>query len=135
MLPQVFVVELELSLHLVVEYVIRDADPARLGEPFQARGDVHAVAVEAISLDPHVAQVDADPELHLPPVGDRGVAGLDDALDLGCALHGVECGRELGQEVVAREIHEPAPVLHDESADLLPVRRHPVRPWPPRPRP
>ena len=41
---------------------VGDRDAARLRQPFEARGDVDAVAVEVVALDHHVAEIDADAE-------------------------------------------------------------------------
>ena len=46
----------EVIAHLLVHRG-RDADPPRLRQTFQPRGDVHAVAVDPLALDPHVAAV------------------------------------------------------------------------------
>jgi hypothetical protein len=53
--PQVVEVELEIELDLA-EYVVRYADYTRLSQSFEPRGDVHAVAVEALALHPHLAK-------------------------------------------------------------------------------
>ena len=41
---------------------LRDADAARLGDAFQPRGDVDAVAEDVVALDDDVADIDADAE-------------------------------------------------------------------------
>ena len=89
----------------------RDAGAAGLGQPLQPRRDVHPVAVDPLALDADLAQVHADAELHRAALGHGGVARLEDPLDLGGRLHGIGGGGELGQEVVAGEVHDPAPVL------------------------
>jgi hypothetical protein len=40
--------------------------------------------------------------------------------------HRIDGGRELGQEVVAGAVHDPAAVLLDEARDLPPVRAEPA---------
>ena len=55
---------------------------ARLGDPFQARGDVDAVAVDrAVGLLHDVAEVDADAKLHAAIGGDVGRAACQLGLD------------------------------------------------------
>ena len=39
-----------------------DADPARLGERFEACGNIDAIAVDVVAFDDHVAEIDADPQ-------------------------------------------------------------------------
>ena len=56
---------------------------------------------------------------HAARLGQRGVAGLDHALDRERALDGVARGGELGEEIVAREVREAAAMLCDERGDLL----------------
>ena len=99
----------------------RDADAARVGQRLEPRRDVHPFAVDPLALGADVSEVNADPELHLALCGEVGVSTAQNALDLDCALHSVECARELGQEVVAGEIHEPTAVLAHEELDLLAV--------------
>jgi hypothetical protein len=52
----------DLVVHLLV-HGLRHQDVSRLREPLQARGDVHAVAVDLVLLDDHVAHVHADARL------------------------------------------------------------------------
>ena len=46
-------------------YRLGYADAARFREPFQARRHVHPIAVDAIAVDDHFAEIDADAEPHL----------------------------------------------------------------------
>ena len=43
--------------------VVGDADPARLRDPFQPRGDVDAVAEDIVVVDDDVADMNADAEV------------------------------------------------------------------------
>ena len=71
---------------------------AGLGDTFQSRGDIDAVAHQvAVALLDHVAEMDADPELDAPLRREAGVA-LDHAvLHLDGAAHGVDHAAELDQ--------------------------------------
>ena len=63
---------LERDIELVADFVAHDpadADAARLGQPFQPRRDIDAVAEDVAVLDDDVAQVDADAELDAPVLG------------------------------------------------------------------
>src|SRR5580692_5493022 len=44
----------------------RDADAARFGDPFKPRRDIDAVAKNIVVLYQNIAQIDSDPEQHLP---------------------------------------------------------------------
>jgi hypothetical protein len=48
--------------HLVAHRAA-DADPARLGQAFEPRRDIDAVAVNVVLVDDDVADIDADAEL------------------------------------------------------------------------
>src|SRR5262249_41875825 len=88
-------------------------DAARLSEPLKPVGDVHAVAVNVIALDDHVAKVDADAEVHTA-IGRhaRHAFGLD-ALDLDRAVQRLDHARKLDQQPVAHGLDQPAAMLGD----------------------
>lgn len=67
--------------------------------------------------------MDAHPELHAAVGRQFGVAGLGHALDLHRTAHDLDRAAELGQEVVAGELHPP-PVLADVQIDQLAVCLH-----------
>ena len=71
LLAQILERDVEFVAHLIV-HDPADANPARLGESFQARGDVDPVAVDVSLLDDHVAQIDADAQLY--PVVRRDIS-------------------------------------------------------------
>src|SRR5258706_1153361 len=75
------------SLADLIAHGARNTDAARLGEHFQPRRDVDAVAQDVVFLNDHVAQIDADAELHPPRRRDVGVASCHPALNLGGAQH------------------------------------------------
>jgi hypothetical protein len=55
--------------------------PAGIGQGFDARGDVDAVAIEVVALNDHVPEIDADPQFD-------AVVRPDSRVPLGhCALH------------------------------------------------
>ena len=51
-----------------------DADAARLGQGFEARGDIDTVTVGVTALDDDVAEIDADAQLYAPLLGDAIIA-------------------------------------------------------------
>ena len=127
-LPEVVGAEILIGKRQLLAHVLigglRDAHPAGLGQALQARREVDPVAVEVVALDDDVAEVDADPQLHPPRLGQRGVARLHRLLHLDRALHRVDDTGEFHQHAVAHQLHQPAVVLrkqglHDLAA-LLP---------------
>ena len=54
--------EAQLVAHLVAHHAA-DADAAGLGQGFQPRGDVDAIAEDVVAVDDDVAEIDADAEL------------------------------------------------------------------------
>ena len=82
-------------------HVHRNADAARAGQLFDARSDVHAVAINVAVAMNHVADVNADLEFD-PPVGrDVMVALGQGALDFDGALRRFQRAAEFDQESVA----------------------------------
>src|SRR4029077_740615 len=80
---------------------LRDANSSRLGKLLEANGNVYSGAVEGVVLGNHVAQIDADAELHPFVLGDGNVALGNLVLDLDSAANGFDDARELGDEAVA----------------------------------
>jgi hypothetical protein len=108
--------ERELVAHLLVR-ARRERDAARLAHALQPRGDVHAVAVDVVALDQHVAEVDADAE-HQAPLRRLARAALEHrALHLRRAPHRVDHARELGEQPVAGGLEDAPAVLGDRRVD------------------
>src|SRR3972149_3618635 len=110
LLAEILVAKPDLALDLIIGRA-READAARLSEAFHPRRYVDSVAVDPLPFDDHIAQVDADAELHPPGLRQFGVPGFEGLLDLRRAQPGVHHARELGEQIVAGGIHHPAPVL------------------------
>ena len=91
----------------------RDADPARLGERFQPRRDIDAVAVDVAVLDDDVARIDADAELDALVLRGRGVARRHALLHRDRAGDGFDDARELDEDAVAGGLDDAALVLGD----------------------
>jgi len=120
LLPEVLVLEIQLAPDLLL-HCTGDADSPRLRQPFQACRGVHAVAVDPIILDHHIAKVDPDAELHAAFTGQRGVPAVHDTLNLDRTAHSTQSGRKLCQEVVPREVRQTPPVLPHEHGDFFTV--------------
>ena len=120
LIAQIDITDLGVIAHLFV-HCRRDADAAGLGQPLQARGDVHTVAVDAIAVHGDVAHVSADAELHLAVVRQVGIPDTQHTLDFDRALDRFYRGRKLCQEVVTREVGDATPMLVHQRADLFPI--------------
>ena len=86
---------IEPAAHLPV-CVLGKADRARLGDAFQSRGDVDAVAHQiAVALLDHVAEMDADTELDPASCGTPALRSIMAVLNFDGAAHGVDDTAEL----------------------------------------
>ena len=90
-----------------------DADAAGVGETLQPRRDVDPVTVDLIALDHHVAEVDADAELHPALRRQLRILSLERGLNIHCAIHRLDHAGELGQNAIAGRVYETAVVLLD----------------------
>src|SRR5262249_20030711 len=80
-----------------------------------SRRDIDAVAVDAVILNDHVAQVDADPSLDALRGLSAGIDGSLRLLDSLRAAHGVDHAVELAEHRVARGVNDSSLVRLDES--------------------
>ena len=96
-----------------------DADPARLGQRLQPRGDVHPVAEMSPPSWIDVAEVDADAEADALGLGDARLPLGHAALDRDRAGDRVDGAGELAEDAVAHELDDAAAVLGDERLDEL----------------
>ena len=85
----------------MVSYPARHADATRLGEGLETSSNIDAIAEDVPILDHHIADIEADTELHTA-VFRRSVVSLgEQILDLDGRLGGVEHAGELGEYAVA----------------------------------
>ena len=115
--------EIEPSLDLPVG-VLRQADRAGLGDPFEPRGDIDPVAHQiAVAFLDDVAEMDADAELDAALGRQPGVA-LDHAvLNFDRAAHGVDHAVELDQRAVAGALDDAAMMKGDGRVDQVAAQR------------
>ena len=106
--------DFEPRLHLAVG-VFGKTDRSRLGDAFEPRRDIDAVAHQvAVALLDHVAEMNADAELDAAFRRNAGVA-LDHAvLHLDGAAHSVDNAAELYEISVAGAL-DYTPVMHGDS--------------------
>ena len=103
----------------LVAHGARDANAAGIGEHFETRGDVDAIAENIVLLDDDIAQINADAELDPPRRRHIGIAPRHPALDFGCARHGVHDAAELHQHAVAGRLDDTAVVLGNRGINEL----------------
>ena len=115
--------EVEPCAHLPVG-VLGEADRARLGDAFQSRGDVDAVAHQiAVALLDDVAQMNADAEFDLAIDRHAGVAFDHGVLHLDGAAHRIDHATELDESAVPGALDD-APVVHrDRRIDQIAAQR------------
>ena len=97
----------------VVAYRPRDADAAGLGERFQPRRDVDAVAEDVVTIGDDVPDVDADAKPDAPLAGRLGFAVDHPTLHLGGTAHRIDDARKLHEQAVAGGFDDAAAVLLD----------------------
>jgi hypothetical protein len=90
-----------------------DADFPRLGQSFEAGGDVDAVAEDVAFVEDDVAEVDADTKLDPLLRPHVGVALGHRLLQLGGTAHRIDDAGELHEQPVAGRLYDPAPMLLD----------------------
>jgi hypothetical protein len=129
LLAQILEGEIELLAHLVA-HDSADADPAGLGQGFEACRDIDAVAVDVAPVPDDVAEIDAHAEPDAALFGHLGLAVGHAALDFHSAPDGIHHALEVRQEAVAGVLDHAATMLGDLRFDqLLKVRFQPlVRP-------
>ena len=113
----------EPAAHLAVG-VLGEADRAGIGDPFEARGDVDAVAHQiAVALLDDVAEMNADAKLDAALGRQAGVA-LDHAgLHFDRAAHGVDHAAELDEAAVAGALDDAAVMQGDGRIDQVAAQR------------
>ena len=117
---------LERVSQLVTDLLVHrpgDADPAGLGESFQACGDIDAIAKDVVTIGDHVAKIDADAQPDPLFVWQSRLAVEHPALHLGGAAYRVDDARKFREQTVAGRLDDPAPVLGDLRIDQLPAVR------------
>jgi hypothetical protein len=111
---------LDLAAHLP-EGVFGDADPIGLGDAFEPGGDVDAVAEDVVTLDQHIAEMDADAPFHSAVGGDCGVPLRRQVLQRQGAFDGADHGPKLDQEAVTGGLEDPPTVLRDKRISRDPM--------------
>jgi hypothetical protein len=115
--------EIEPSLDLPVG-LLREADPAGLGDALQPRGDIDAVAHQvAVAFLDHVAEMDADPKFDALVRRDPSVALDHRPLDFNGQVHCVDDTPELDDAAVAGALDDAPMVDRDGRIDQVAAQR------------
>jgi len=108
------------------EGVLRDADPAGLGDALEPSGDIDAIAVDVAVLDNDVAEVHPDPEGDASILRCLGITFGHLPLHGNCAGNGLDHARELDQDPIAGGLDDASAMLTDFRIDqLAPMRLQP----------
>src|SRR5262249_55446592 len=83
--------------------------------------DIDHISVAALAFHHHIAQIDANAELHAAVRRQLGVPDFQLALDGHGTLHGLDHTGKLRQQIIPRGVHDAPPVLLDERGHELPV--------------
>ena len=103
---------IEFALQMV-ERRSRHHHAARLGELFQPRGDIDAIAIDIAVHQRHIAQIDADAEHHALRFRQCGIARGQGLLDLLCAGNRINDAIKGDKRAVAHQLDDPAMVPGD----------------------
>ena len=102
---------------------IGDEHPAGIGQGFDPRGDVDAVAIEIVALDDHVAEIDADAQFDAVVRRDACVPLGHRLLHRDGAAHRIDDAGKFNQQAVAGGLDDAAPVLRDLRIEKLAAQR------------
>ena len=116
LLAEILEAEAQLVAYLIVD-IARNQDAARVGECFQPRGHIDAIAVDIILIADDVADVDADTKFDATISRYIGIAFGHAALDVDRIAHRVDDTDEFHQHAVARGLDDTATVLDDFGID------------------
>src|SRR5271165_5801710 len=115
--------KIEPRSHLPVG-VLGQADGAGLGDSFQSRGDIDAVAHQiAVGLLDHVAEMDAYPKLDAALRRHARITLDHRVLNFDRAAHGVHHAAELDERTIARAFDDAPIVDGDGRIDQIAAQR------------
>jgi hypothetical protein len=102
---------------------IGDEHPAGIGEGFDPRGDVDAVAIEVVTLDDDVAEIYADAQLDAIVRLDAGVPRGHPLLHFDRAAHRIDDAGKFHQQAVTGGFDDAAVMLGDFRIEELAAQR------------
>src|SRR4029450_9822991 len=108
--PERSINERQLALDLFVG-LGGNTNTAGFGETFEARCNVHAIAVDIVVIDDDVTNIDADSKFNPVTLRDVGVTFCHGALNINSTTYGIHCAREFNQGAIAGILNDMAMVL------------------------
>ena len=121
-LSLLFTQKLELKIQLsldLIECCSRNQDAPGFGQSFQSRRDIHAVAIDVLPFDNHIAKVYANAEFELFFLRQFGIALRHRPLDFDGATDRVDHAGELYQRAIAHELYDAPIVSCDFRIDQI----------------
>jgi hypothetical protein len=100
----------------------RNADAADLGETFETRRDIDAIAKQVAVALHHVADRDADAKAHLTARGVRHIPGAQAFLDIDRASHRFDGAWKFGKNGVAGGVEDAAAISGNKVVGHLSIR-------------
>jgi hypothetical protein len=113
----------ELNVELVDDLVPDDSragDAAWAGQPFKARRQIDAVAIEIFAVDDDVAERDPYPELDLSVFGRSDISTCHPPLNFGRTSHSVDDASKLDQKTVTHRFEDSSVEPFDSRVEELP---------------
>src|SRR5262249_5157587 len=112
LLARILKIYVDLAAHLTVS-VVGNADTAGLGNAFQPRGNINAVAEDILVLDHDIADVNAYSQFDALVGLHARIAFSHATLNVDGAPRSVDRTDKFDQHTVARTFYDPAPILRD----------------------
>ena len=108
------------------EYRAGDDHTPGVCERLQPCCDVHAIAVDIVLIDDHIAEVDPDPNFDPLVLGERALPFAHRLLDLAGAAHRLDRAREFDQQAVTGGLDDAPTMLGDLGINqFAPMRLQP----------
>src|ERR1700730_18705752 len=89
----------------LIEHLLCDRDPTRLGQWLDPRGDVHAIRHNVVAAAQDIAQVNANSNLQLSVCQSAQVASGQHLLEFDCAIHRGHRAGKLNEKAVAYRLY------------------------------
>ena len=115
--------EIEPRLDLPIR-LLGQANGTGLGDAFQARGDIDAIAHQvAVALLDYIAEVDADAEVDATLRRKTGIALHHPVLHLDGAADGIDDASKLDEDAIAHPLDDAAVMQSDGRVDQIAAER------------
>jgi hypothetical protein len=98
-----------------------DTDSTRRGEPLQSGGDVDTIAIDIVSVDDDLAEIDAKSKQDPAFFGQVRILFAQGFLDCHCGLECFADGAEIREHGIARVVHDPPPVGRNRLGDDIEI--------------